>query len=204
MAHSRASVLAAVLVAGLIASAAGHAEQVFDPSGPIKVTARSSEIDWKNNSGAFHSIRITQDGYAIEAEEATADGLDTKSSQWVFRGNVRITMPDGSISSDEARVKFVANSIADAQITGAPANFEQRRDKRVARGHASHIDYDFAASTVRLSEGATLTDGEHEISGRTLVYDMKAQRLRASPDEQDGAPVTFVIEPKKPDAKPKP
>ena len=184
--------------------AASAAEPLFDPSSPVHATARSSEVDLQRNAGAFHTVRVTQGAYAIEADEATAAGLDTKASQWEFHGNVRITMPDGSIASDEARVNIAANSIVDAQITGSPAVFEQRRDKRVARGHATHIDYDFASSTLKLSDGATLTDGEHEISGRTLVYDMKAQRLRANPDEQGGAPVTFTIEPKKPDAKPKP
>lgn len=201
MAHSRASWLATALLASVAASAAGP---LFDPSSPIHVAARSSEVDLQKNAGAFHAVKITQGAYAIEADEATAAGLDTKASQWEFHGNVKITMPDGSIASDEAKVSFVANSIVDAQITGAPAVFEQRRDKRVARGHATHIDYDFAAATLRLSDGATLTDGEHEISGRTLVYDMKAQKLRANRDEQGGTPVTFTIEPKKPDAKPKP
>jgi len=201
MAPSRASWLATALLACVAASAA---EPLFDPSSPVKVAARSSDIDYKNNTGAFHAVRITQGVYAIEADEATADGLDTKGSQWEFHGNVKITMPDGSIQSDEARVKFADNSIVNAQITGAPAVFEQRRDKRVARGHATRIDYDFATSTVRLSDGATLSDGAHEISGRTLVYDMKAQKLRANPDDQAGSPVTLTIQPTRPDAKPKP
>ncbi len=201
MAPSRASWLATAL---LVCVASSAAEPLFDPTAAVHVAARSSDIDYKNNTGAFHAIRITQGPYAIEADEATADGLDTKGSQWEFHGNVKITMPDGSIASDTARVKFVANSIVDAQITGAPAVFEQRRDKRVARGHATHIDYDFGAATVRLSDGATLTDGEHEISGRTLVYDMKAQKLRANPDDQGGDPITLTIQPNKPDTKPKP
>ena len=201
MAHSRASWLATALLASVAASAA---EPLFDASSPVKASARSSDIDYKNNTGAFHGVKVTQGAYAIEADEASAAGLDTKSSQWEFHGNVKITMPDGSIASDEAKVSFVANSIVNAQITGTPAVFEQRRDKRVARGHATHIDYDFATSTVRLSDGATLTDGAHEISGRTLIYDMKAQKLRANPDDQAGSPVTLTIEPTKPDAKPKP
>ena len=201
MAHSRASWLATAFLASVAASAA---DSPFDSSSPVKATARSSEVDLQKNSGAFHGVKVTQGPYAIEADEATAAGLDTKASQWEFHGNVKITMPDGSIASDEAKVSFVANSIVDAQIIGSPAVFEHRRDKRVARGHATHIDYNFATSTVRLSEGATLTDGAHEISGRTLIYDMKAQKLRANPDDQAGSPVTLTIEPTKPDAKPKP
>ena len=33
---------------------------------------------------------------------------------------------------------------------------------------------------------------------------MKAQKLRANPDDQAGSPVTLTIEPTKPEAKPKP
>jgi lipopolysaccharide transport protein LptA len=203
MARSRASWLALALLGGTVVQAAGPE---LDQSAPIKLDAHSTDIDYKNNKLAFHSVRITQGSFAIEADNATATGLDFKASHWVFTGNVRITMPDGSLTSDEARIEFVADAIANAQITGAPAAFEQKRDKRIARGHALHIDYDFAAATVRLRDQAELTDGEREISGQTLVYDMRQQRLRAgtTADDQNGPPVTFVITPKKPEPKPNP
>ena len=176
----------------------------LDQNAPIKLEAGPSDIDYKNNNLAFHKVRITQGGFAIEADDATATGLDFKDSHWVFRGSVRITTPDGSLASDEARIAFAANAISTAQITGAPAVFEQKHEKRLTHGRAKHIDYDFAAGTVRLTDDAFVSDGDTEISGRTLVYDMRQQRLRANADDQDSQRVRIIITPKKPDAKPNP
>jgi len=206
MAHSRASCLAAALVATGAAHAAapGAVLPPVDRDQPIHLDARSSDFDYKNNTLLFHGVRIAQGGLAVVADEATASGLDFKDSHWVFRGNVKITTPDSSLTSDEARVAFAANVVANAQITGSPAAFEQQRDKRVVRGHAVHIDYDFAAGTVRLTEDAWLSDGQNEINGRTLLYDMRGQRVRANAEEQDSQRVRITIVPKKPEPKPNP
>src|SRR5260221_5879469 len=115
MANSRASWLALALLAGTAASAAvapgapaapaapAAAELACDQSAPIRLDAKSTDVDYKNSALAFHAVRITQGECAIEADDATATGLDFKASQWVFRGNVKITTPDGSIATDEAR-----------------------------------------------------------------------------------------------------
>ena len=201
MAHSRGSWLATALLGTAFAQAA---PVQLDATAPIHAEAKSSDLDYKNSKFAFHTVKVTQGGFSIEADEATANGMDAKDSQWLFQGNVRIVSPDGLIACDEARIAFAANAVTTAEITGKPATFEQRRDKIVARGHANHILYDFGAGTVRLSDGATLTDGDREISGRTLIYDMRQQKLRANSDDQGGGPVVFTINPKKPDPKPKP
>ena len=111
-------------------------------------------------------------------------------------------MPGGSLAADEARIAFAANLISSAQITGSPARFEQKRDKGIARGRALKIEYQPAAGTVRLTEDAWLSDGNNEISGQTLVYNMRDQRVLANPDEQGSQPVRITINPKKPEPKP--
>ena len=205
MAHSRASCIAAALIAGGTAFASPAREasplQLSDAQ-PIQLEARSSDFDYKNNSLVFHGVRIAQGGLAIEAEDGTATGLDFKDSRWLFKGNVRITMPDGSLAADEARIAFAANLISTALITGSPAHFEQKRDKGIARGRALKIEYQPAAATVRLTEDAWLSDGNNEISGQTLVYNMRDQRVLANPDEQGSQPVRITINPKKPEPKP--
>ncbi|HUO79768.1 MAG TPA: lipopolysaccharide transport periplasmic protein LptA [Steroidobacteraceae bacterium] len=205
MALSRASRIAATLLAGsaaLAPPARGASPLQLNDAQPIQLEARSSDFDYKNNTLLFHGVRIAQGALAIEADEATATGLDFKDSRWLFTGNVRITLPDGSLSADQARIAFAANLIASAEISGTPARFEQKRDKDIARGRALHIEYLPASGTVRLTEDAWLSDGNNEISAQTLVYDMPHQRVLANPDEQGGQPVHFTINPKKPDAKP--
>ncbi|HXQ63618.1 MAG TPA: lipopolysaccharide transport periplasmic protein LptA [Steroidobacteraceae bacterium] len=204
MARSGVSCLAVLLVACAAAHAAAPAVPPLDRDQPIYVKARSSDFDYKNNTLVFHGVRIEQGRFAVQADEAMATGLDFNDSHWVFRGGVTITTPDSSLVSDEARVAFAANAVATAQITGTPAAFEQKRDKRVARGHAAHIDYDFAAGTVRLTDDAWLSDGDNEINGRTLLYDMRSQRVRANAEEQGSQRVRITIIPKKPEAKPNP
>ncbi len=207
------------MTAALLAGSAALAAAAPDPSPlqlnssqPIQLEARSSDFDYKNNTLLFHGVRIAQGGLAIEADEATATGLDFKDSHWLFKGNVRITGPDGSLASDEARIAFAANLIANAEVRGSPARFEQKRDKGVARGRALRIEYQPAAGTVRLIGDAWLSDGNNEITGQTLVYNMRDQRVLANPDEQGSQPVRITINPKKaepkpdakPDAKPEP
>ena len=205
MAPSRASCVAAALLAGSAALAAPAHDQSplqLSSAQPIQLEARSTDFDYKNNTLVFHFVRIAQGGLAIEADEGTATGLDFKDSRWLFKGNVRITVPDGSLASDEARIAFAANLIANAEIRGSPARFEQQREKGVARGRALRIDYQPAAGTVRLIDDAWLSDGNNEISGQTLVYNMRDQRVLANPDEQGNQPVRITINPKKPESKP--
>jgi lipopolysaccharide transport protein LptA len=207
MARSRASCIAAALLASgaaLGAAPPAGAPVQIDSTQPIQLDARSSDFDYKNNTLVFHQVRIAQAGLAIEADEGTATGLDFKDSRWVFRGNVRITMPDGLLLSEEARIAFASNLIASAEVTGTPARFEQKRDKGIARGRAARIEYQPGAGTVRLAEDAWLSDGNNEISGRTLVYNMRDQRVLANPEDQGSERVRITINPKKPDAKPDP
>lgn len=201
MARLRASTLVAALFTSTLA---GAAVPNFDKNAPIKLEAHTSDVDYKNGTLALHTVRISQDALAIEADEATAVGLDFKASQWSLHGHVKITTPDGNLNSDEAHIEFLDNAVSIAQITGAPASFEQKRDNHTAHGHANHIDYNFIAGTVRLTDNAYLSDGDHEISGHTLIYDMREQRVRASADDQDMHPVEITIIPKKQEPKPNP
>ncbi len=197
---------AALLAAGaaLAAPARDASPLQLSDAQPIQLEARSTDFDYKNNTLVFHGVRIAQGGLSIEAEDGTATGLDFKDSRWLFKGDVRITMPDGSLAADEARIAFSANLVSIAEISGSPARFEQKRDKGVARGRALHIAYQPAAGTVRLTEDAWLSDGNNEISAATLVYNMRDQRVIANPEEQGSQPVRLTINPRKPDAKPEP
>ena len=165
---------------------------------PIELDASSSELDYRSNTLVFRAVRIAQGALAVEADTATATGLDFKDSRWVFSGHVRISVPGGFLTSEEAHIAFADNAIATALITGAPAAFEQRREQHVARGHAARIEYDFGAGTVRLTDDAWLSDGDTEITGRTLVYSLRDQRVLASASEQNSQRVRITIKPHKP------
>jgi lipopolysaccharide transport protein LptA len=173
---------------------------------PISLDARSSEFDYKRNRLVFHDVKITQGKLRVEAAEATATGLNFENSQWQFAGDVHITMEKGSLSSDRADVTFAKNQIARAVINGAPADFEQTlaEPPQTARGHANVIEYDVDQGTIRLAENAWLSDGENELSGQVLVYDIRAERVVANAPPGAGERVRITINPrtKKPATEP--
>ncbi len=164
---------------------------------PISLDAASSDFDYRNNTLRFRQVRIVQGTVHVEADEATATGLNFENSRWEFRGNVRIEVDGGSLTSGEAQVTFANNQITSALITGSPASFEQKlRDSGIARGRAGRIEYDFTAGTVRLVDDAYLTDGRNDIHGQTLVYSIGDQRVLAEASEQGAERVRITINPR--------
>jgi lipopolysaccharide transport protein LptA len=198
--------LAAVVL--LLGSVPAARAQTGLPAGnselPINLEAASSDFDYKNNTLLFKRVKITQGGLEVTAQQASATGLEFDNSEWRLLGDVVITVPGGKLQSSEARVMFRNNAIASASIKGAPAQFEQQLKDRnqVARGRAAAIDYDVKAATVRLTGDAWLSDGQNEIRGNTLVYDIGRERVQANPSEKDPGGVRITINPPKKPATP--
>jgi lipopolysaccharide transport protein LptA len=174
MATSPRSFACAALLVACAAAAAGAQprEQL-----PIQLTASSLNFDNQNGVVEYGAVTITQGQIRITADRAVTTGVDFQDSKWTFSGTVRIAMPDASIASDTAEVKFSAGEIQSASVAGAPATFEQKREDELAQGRANRIDYDLRRSTVELAGSAWLTDGKTEITGETLVYSTATQRV---------------------------
>ena len=62
---------------------------------PIDLVAASSDFDYKKNALLFKQVKITQGPLKVEADEASATGLNFEDSDWTLKGNVKITVPDG-------------------------------------------------------------------------------------------------------------
>ena len=170
---------AAWLLAGALLALASETLAAAPPdlSGlPVSVDAASSEVDYKTNTVVFKNVVISQGAMRVQAERARATGLNFANSRWNFEGNVRIDAEErGNLRSDQAVVEFRDNHIARATITGKPAEFEQKRanSAQIARGHADEILYNVSDGTVRLTDDAWLSDGQNEISGPLLVYNIR-------------------------------
>jgi lipopolysaccharide transport protein LptA len=169
---------------------------------PINLDAASSEVDYKTNTVVFKDVVISQCAMRVAAEHARATGLNFANSRWTFDGNVRIDADQrGSIRSDAAVVEFKDNHIARATVTGKPAEFQQQHEGVLARGHADEIVYDVNEQTVRLSKDAWLSDGQGEMNGPLLVYDIRAQTIKAVSVPGDAGRIRITIDPNgKPDA----
>jgi lipopolysaccharide transport protein LptA len=168
---------------------------------PIALDAQSSEMDLRNNNVLFRKVRIAQGTMTVSADQGQAtkqaSGLDFDNSLWVFRGNVKITMDQGQLASDDAEINFARKSLAKAIVNGKPASFEQRVAKtgKVAHGRADTIDYDARKGVVQLSKNAWLSDGSTEIRGESLKYNVLAQSIVAESSEQGSQRVHIIITP---------
>jgi lipopolysaccharide transport protein LptA len=187
-------VVAAVIAALLAAPGAAQERRQL----PINLSAASTDVDYKDNRVRFRDVVISQGDTTVEAERAEATGLDFEDSRWVFEGNVRIRVElRGALRSDRAIVIFKDNRIETATITGAPAEFEQRRTESdmTARGRAGSIEYAVADGTVRLTEDAWLSDGRNDISGPVLVYNIRQERVQATGEPGGDKRVRITINP---------
>jgi len=101
----------------------------------------------------------------------------------------------GRLQSGSATVSFRDNRVVRAEFTGTPAEIAQTAGLQAARGHAGRIVYDVEAGTVRLSGGAWLSDGHNDITGETLVYSVREERVVAAADEQGSGRVRITINP---------
>jgi lipopolysaccharide transport protein LptA len=168
---------------------------------PIALDAQSSELDLRSNNVLFRKVHIAQGAMTVSADlgQATkqATGLDFDNSLWVFRGNVKITMDQGQLASDDAEINFARKSLSKAVVNGKPASFEERVAKtgKIAHGRADTIDYDASQGIVRLSKNAWLSDGSTEIRGESLKYNVLAQSIVAEGSEQGSQRVHIVITP---------
>jgi lipopolysaccharide export system protein LptA len=167
----------------------------------IALDAQSSELDLRSNNVVFRKVRIVQGNMSVSADQGQATrqatGLNFDNSLWVFRGNVKITMDQGELTADDAQINFTNKLLAKAVANGRPAAFEQRVEKtgKIARGRAETIDYDARQGIVRLLKNAWISDGDNEIRGESLKYNVLAQSIVADAAEQGSQRVHIIITP---------
>jgi len=177
------------------------------PPGPIELEADSSEIDRKNNHLVFHNVEIRQGDMAIRADEAQGTNLEFADAEWVFTGDVRIESAGAKIGAQRATLNFASHRVRRAVLEGAPVAFEQARPGAPAptQGHATRVEYDFDKQVLRLSGDAWLSEGQNEITGDSITYEIGAQRVIAGADEHgDRVRITIVPPPETPPQAPGP
>ncbi|SRR5579859_5685113 len=168
---------------------------------PIDVTAQYQEIDGKNKTIFLRKVRIAQGSMSLSADQGQVNGTGVENafdnSVWVFRGAVKVTLEQGVLNSEEARVTFANKVLVYAVVTGKPATFQQKiaNTDKFARGHADTIDYDVSKGIIRLTKDAFLDNGQYEVHGESLKYDVARQVSSAEASEQGSQRVHVVITP---------
>jgi lipopolysaccharide export system protein LptA len=174
MAASHRKLAAVALLAACAAAAAAQEREQL----PIQLTASSLNFDSQKGVVEYGAITITQGGIRITADRAVTTGVDFEDSRWQFNGTVRITMPDASLASETADVKFAGGEIQSATVTGAPATFEQKRKDRARprprkphrlRPEARHGRSSPAMPGSRMAKT--------ELTGETLTYSTANQQV---------------------------
>jgi lipopolysaccharide transport protein LptA len=195
--YSRPCLLLAALLPLLATAASPGQSTVGQSTESITVESDGADVDARTKQLFLPKVRIEQGGYAIQADEARATGLEFDNSTWIFNGKVNITTPDGSSTAEHATVRFVQKQIIEMHIAGQPATFEQHDagKQTLAQGRAGAIDYDVQKNTVRLSQQAWVKYGQNEFTGTTVVYDIANQRVLANREEQQGERVRITINP---------
>jgi lipopolysaccharide export system protein LptA len=143
---------------------------------------------------------ISQCDIRLEAQHASATGLNFDNARWTFDGDVRVDVENrGSLRSDRAVVDFQNSQISKVTINGSPAEFEQRQNdtNMVARGRAGEIVYEVIAGTVRLANDAWLKYGTTEMKGSSLVYNIRQENVQGASQPGDSERVHIRISPKK-------
>lgn len=163
---------------------------------PISLDADSSSFDRKSNSVTFNGLRINQGDFTIEADEAEASGLDFEKSEWSFAGNVRIAIDSATIESSSAEVTFEAHELLVVRLHGDPAvfqDFSAAREEAI-RGGASLLEFDSTERTLRMTDGAWLSEGPNEFRGCDLIYDIDEEKITSGSSEC-GEPVVITVLP---------
>ncbi len=199
----RCSVVPLLLLPWLALAAEGD-----DPL-PISLDAESSSFDQPTNTVVFRKLQITQGDVRISADEAVASGLDFERSEWRFTGHVKVTVDSASIEADSADVIFEAHSLLAAELRGSPAVFEDlsTTSELPIRGGANRLSFDNVDRTLRMTEGAWLSEGPNEFTGCDLIYDLEQEQITSGTSEC-GEPVVITIIPPpngaEPDSSPPP
>jgi lipopolysaccharide export system protein LptA len=191
-------------LAGLAALWAAHAAAAAPSREPIHLDAQSFELDYSNNVVVYHKVKISQGAMSVASDQARGTGLDFENSHWVFQGNVKIVMDQGEMSSEAADVTFEKKLLATALVTGKPATFMQNSvaSGKPVQGHANTIDYNIGKNVVRLSGSAWLSDGQNEIRGESLKYNVLDRKMVAEAADQNSQRVHITITPPPASVKP--
>ena len=193
------------LLTPLATNAAAQAAVKHDRQAPILLDAQSTSIDLKTNSAVFGKVRISQGTMSITADQGQASqqrsaDLYFENNVWNFKGNVKITMDQGQLTSDDAQITFMNSLLSKAVVNGKPAAFEQTVTKtgKLAKGSADTIDYDANKHVVRFLKDAYLNYGDNEVRGQALKYDVLSQKVIAEEAEQNSQRVHITITPPPP------
>ncbi len=142
-------------------------------------------------------IVITQGNYTLKAKDATTASLNFEDAVWTFTDNVTIQGSNTEVAANQAVVEIANNRLRNVKVVGEPATFEQilKDDDEAALGRALTITYDLVLDQVVLSQNAFLSQGDDQITGDTITYDVQQERVIADAGQDQNGRVRIRLTP---------
>ncbi|MCY3604857.1 MAG: hypothetical protein OXH45_03745 [Gammaproteobacteria bacterium] len=137
------------------------------------------------------TVRISEAGYEIIADQADSDSFDLTNATWNFVGNVRFRALTASLTCDSAELRFEENRLKSATVRGDPVRMRNEGDI-VIEGNAATVEYDAESQLVRFMGEAVLETRASRVSGQSITYDLRNETVTVNP--QDGEPVLFTFD----------
>jgi lipopolysaccharide transport protein LptA len=200
--HPRRAPLAVLALAaiGLLSGLASSAVPAVS-NADIQIKGRNLVTNPGTGRLTMQDVEVTRDpGTLIKAQSAAtaiADGYE--NSRWEFTGKVHAEFDGAVLDADKATAVFANGRIQSLQVNGAPAHFSHPAKDSDQRnlGRADRIDYDAARQEVRFTGNAWYSDGRHEVTTKTVVYNLVDRVTASESDDTEESRVNITLRPDK-------
>ncbi|MDE2344841.1 MAG: lipopolysaccharide transport periplasmic protein LptA [Gammaproteobacteria bacterium] len=146
---------------------------------------------WALKSDGSQPIHVQADHVDFQNDTSKNSGTG------IYSGHVVITQGSIRITADRAVLLTQDNQVQSADITGAPATFQQRADNGVlSHGMASEIIYSADKNLIVLRGNALVQQGERQMTGDKIKYNTRTQHVVAIGGESSGGRVNITLPPK--------
>lgn len=165
---------------------------------PIDIDSDQSTLDLASGRMMHRNLRITQGATRIQARAAESSASRSfADSEWSFSGNVEIDVGETRIRAESATIRFLNNELISAKVNGSPAEFSDinATTGEQIEGAADKFDYDFEGNTVRFIDNARIRNADNEVTGKTLIYNVTAQKIIFEGDSDNGERVRITVQP---------
>ncbi|MCY3940918.1 MAG: hypothetical protein OXG29_07545 [Gammaproteobacteria bacterium] len=182
---------AIVLAAFLLPAAAYSQEGSAEPESKLQIDAGAGRYDAATGRMTLTSVRISEAGYEIIADQADSDSFDLTDATWNFLGNVSFRALTASLTCDSAELRFEDDRLKGATVRGDPVRMRNEGDV-VIEGNAAAVEYDAESQLVRFMGGAVLETRASRVAGQSISYDLRNETVTVNPPE--GEPVLFTFD----------
>ena len=185
-------VLCAIALSAILLPAAAYSQDGSgEPESKLQIDAGAGRYDAATGRMTLTSVRISEAGYEIVADQADSDSFDLTDATWNFVGNVRFRALTASLTCDSAELRFEDDRLKSATVRGDPVRMRNEGDV-VIEGNAATVEYDAESEMVSFLGGAVLETRASRVSGQSITYDLRNETVTVHPPE--GEPVLFTFD----------